>query len=85
MDQFDDGAFHMARFFYDNVFNILLNVIIMGIVEGLIIDTFAVLREEQEKSNTDRETKCFICGLERDFIERWTIMSGITYFLLHIC
>ena len=74
MDQFEDGAFHMARFFYDNVFNILLNVIIMGIVEGLIIDTFAVLREEQEKSNTDRETKCFICGLERDFIERKTNM-----------
>lgn len=72
MAQFDDGDLHIDRFFYDNVFNILLDVIIIGVVEGLIVDTFAMLREKQEKSNNDRETKCFICGLERDFIERKT-------------
>ena len=74
MQKYSDGDFHTARFFYDNVFNILLDVIIIGVVEGLIIDTFAALREEQERSSTDRETKCFICGLERDLIERKTNM-----------
>lgn len=74
INQFEDGDFHTSRFFYDNIYNILLDVIIMGVVEGLIIDTFAMLREEQEKSSADKEMKCFICGLERDFIERKTNM-----------
>ena len=74
MYKYEDGDLHTARFFYDNFFNILLEVIIIGVVEGLIIDTFAALREEQERSNNDRETKCFICGLDRDFIERKTNM-----------
>ena len=79
MVQYNDGTLHIDRFFYDNVYNILLEVIMMGIVEGLIIDTFSMLREEQEKNKTDRETKCFICGLERDFIERKTNMSFLKH------
>jgi len=29
---------------------------------GIIIDTLANLREEDEKKNNDIETICFICG-----------------------
>lgn len=44
----------------------------LKIVQGVIIDTFAILRERQERSTDDKENKCFICGLHRDEIERVT-------------
>ena len=72
IQQYVDEDLHAGRFFYDNVFNVLIMVIVLGVVQGLIIDAFAFLRETEETKKNDRETKCFICGLDRDFIERKT-------------
>lgn len=47
-------------------------IIMMNIIQGIIIDTFAVLREAQEKNTIDRINKCFICGMEKEVIERST-------------
>lgn len=47
-------------------------IIMLNIVQGIIIDTFAILREDHDRNTADRENKCFICGMERDFIERIT-------------
>lgn len=32
---------------------------------GIIIDTFAVIREESDKKKADMENSCFICGNTR--------------------
>jgi len=32
---------------------------------GIIIDTFAILRAEEEKKKRDMENYCFICGIDR--------------------
>ena len=32
---------------------------------GIIIDTFAILRAEEEKKKNDIENFCFICGIDR--------------------
>ena len=61
-----------SRFFFDDLFNIIIMIIMMNIIQGIIIDTFAVLRAETEKNTNDRETKCFICGKEKEYIERCT-------------
>ena len=37
---------------------------------GIIIDTFAVLREEDEKKKDEMENFCFICGIERDVFDK---------------
>ena len=66
----------VARFFYDDLFLIGIVIIMMNIVFGLILDTFTVLREIQEESTDDRENKCFICGMQREDIER---LSGRPY------
>jgi hypothetical protein len=66
------------RFFFDNIYNIVVMIVLMGVVQGIIIDTFARLREEQEFCKTDMESKCFICGLSRDFIEKNTA-KGFLY------
>jgi hypothetical protein len=52
-------------------------IVLMGVVQGIIIDTFARLREEQEYCKKDMKNKCFICGHERDFIEKNTVKGFI--------
>lgn len=39
--------------------------LITEIIAGIIIDTFAVLREEMDAKKEDMENLCFICGLDR--------------------
>ena len=68
------------RFFFDNIYNIVVMIVLMGVVQGIIIDTFARLREDQDFCKQDTENKCFICGLQRDFIEKNTVKG----FLDHI-
>lgn len=60
----------IPRFFYDDLFLIIIVIIMMNIVLGLIIDTFAVLREADEVNYADKENKCFICGMQKEEIER---------------
>lgn len=66
------GEINLGRLFYDNASNILIIIIMMNIVQGLTVDTFALLRKEHEVNSKDRENKCFICGLEKETIERAT-------------
>lgn len=66
------GEVEISRLFFDNLYNIIIIVIMINIFQGIIIDTFAMLREENQKNTQDRLTKCFICGLERDMVERAT-------------
>ena len=50
------------RFFFDNISNILLVIIMINIWSGIIIDTFGNLRDVENERNRDIEDKCFICG-----------------------
>lgn len=36
----------ILRFFFDNIYNALLLIIMLNILSGIIIDTFGSLREE---------------------------------------
>lgn len=69
------GKISVGRLFYDNAYNILIIIIMMNIVQGLTVDTFALLRRTHDKNKKDRENKCFICGLEKETIERATSRS----------
>lgn len=58
----------IGRFFYDELSNIILGVIMLNIVGGIIIDTFGSLREEESAKSQDMMDNCFICGnLKADF------------------
>lgn len=41
----------------------------MNIIFGIIIDTFAALRDEKNMKDNDENNKCFICGLDRGAFE----------------
>lgn len=41
-----------------------------AVVFGIIIDTFATLRDEEKAKRDDMVSKCFICGIARDEFDR---------------
>jgi RyR and IP3R Homology associated/RIH domain/Ion transport protein len=72
-----DTDLYMPRFFFDDLFMIIILIAMMNIVLGLIVDTFTVIREAQEQNIADKDRKCFICGKEKIEIERLTVNSFI--------
>lgn len=61
---------NIPRFFYDNLFFLSLMIIMINIVSGIIIDTFGSIREEDKIFNEDINTICFICGYDKETIDR---------------
>ena len=62
-------------------FFIIVNVLIINIIFGIIIDTFGELRDEREANEKAIEEKCYICGISRYEFETKFI---IVYKLLKI-
>ena len=60
------------RFFFDLSFFLLVIIILLNVVFGIIIDTFAMLREGASQDENDMKNYCFICGLDRVQIDRDT-------------
>jgi len=60
----------MGRFFHNTLYFIVVNVILFSILMGIIIDTFAELREMTSKKEEDQAHVCFICGDIRENLEK---------------
>jgi hypothetical protein len=70
MPLYSDRAKYFIKFFYSFLFFILIIIVLLELLFGIIIDTFAELREEQTKKESDKKDVCFICGAKRDEIEK---------------
>ena len=64
------AVINYPRFAYDNLFNIILCLLVIEIISGIIIDTFGALREEHNIITDSIENKCMICGKDREYIEK---------------
>lgn len=53
-----------ARVIYDLLFFFMVIIIVLNLIFGVIIDTFADLRSEKQKKEEILKTTCFICGEE---------------------
>lgn len=53
------------RMVYTFFFYVMVTTILMNIIFGIIIDTFAELREKKELIDEMITGRCFICGIER--------------------
>jgi hypothetical protein len=62
---------YFARLLYDVLFWAIMIVIFLNILFGIIIDTFAELRDEKSKKEEDMHTKCFICGIDSYTFDRY--------------
>ena len=64
------------RLAFDNLFNLILVILVLQIVSGIIIDTFSSMREDAENVEEDAKNNCFICGKTRDEIEKIEARQG---------
>uniref|UniRef100_A0A8C5BBS0 Ryanodine receptor 1 n=1 Tax=Gadus morhua TaxID=8049 RepID=A0A8C5BBS0_GADMO len=71
-DEIEDPAgdeYELYRVVFDITFFFFVIVILLAIIQGLIIDAFGELRDQQEQVREDMETKCFICGIGSDYFD----------------
>jgi hypothetical protein len=61
----------IARYLLEITFTILMVWLVFQMISGLIVDTFSSLRKEQEEIEEDFKNVCFICGLDREVIEKY--------------
>eukprot|EP01061_Rhynchopus_euleeides_P047402 TRINITY_DN9485_c2_g1_i1.p1 TRINITY_DN9485_c2_g1~~TRINITY_DN9485_c2_g1_i1.p1 ORF type:complete len:443 (+),score=233.20 TRINITY_DN9485_c2_g1_i1:103-1431(+) len=59
-----------ARTLFDFLFFVVVIVILLNIIFGVIIDTFAELRSEKQKIEEAIRSRCFICGIESSQFDR---------------
>lgn len=52
-----------ARVIYDLLFFFIVIIIVLNLIFGVIIDTFADLRSEKQKKEEILKTTCFVCGM----------------------
>ena len=57
-----------GRFFYDEIANLMLKILIVNMISGIIIDNFAALRKDETKMINDMNNICTICDLKKDKI-----------------
>eukprot|EP01016_Furgasonia_blochmanni_P003107 TRINITY_DN11214_c0_g2_i1.p1 TRINITY_DN11214_c0_g2~~TRINITY_DN11214_c0_g2_i1.p1 ORF type:complete len:210 (+),score=67.52 TRINITY_DN11214_c0_g2_i1:61-630(+) len=65
-------SINWIRVIFDNVFFFVLVVIIIEVLSGIIIDTFAVLRKEAEAQEAELKNNCFICGIPKEEFDKST-------------
>ncbi|KRX28175.1 Ryanodine receptor 44F [Trichinella nelsoni] len=58
------------RILFDMTFHFFIIIILLAIMQGLIIDAFGDLRDQQESAQDKLESNCFICDIGKDFFER---------------
>ncbi|GCC26788.1 hypothetical protein chiPu_0005208 [Chiloscyllium punctatum] len=68
-----DEALFPARVVFDLLFFFIVIIIVLNLIFGVIIDTFADLRSEKQKKEEILKSTCFICGLERDKFDNKTV------------
>ncbi|KAL2103757.1 hypothetical protein ACEWY4_000625 [Coilia grayii] len=68
-----EEALFPARVVYDLLFYFIVIIIVLNLIFGVIIDTFADLRSEKQNKDETLKNTCFICGLERDKFDNKTV------------
>ncbi|KAL5966802.1 Ryanodine receptor 3 [Taenia solium] len=91
-----DGDAHGAlRILFDMSLCFFVIIILFAITRGLIIDAFGELEDRLEQVQEDLGSKCFICGIGKEYfdatphgfdrhVEREHNVANHMYFLMHI-
>ncbi|XP_001359354.3 inositol 1,4,5-trisphosphate receptor isoform X2 [Drosophila pseudoobscura] len=67
-----EGLF-VARVIYDLLFFFIVIIIVLNLIFGVIIDTFADLRSEKQQKEAILKTTCFVCSLNRSAFDNKTV------------
>jgi len=60
----------LKRFFFDLTYFVIVIIILLNVIFGIIIDTFASMREADDERTTDMTTTCFICSIDKNTFDR---------------
>eukprot|EP00451_Oxyrrhis_marina_P030723 CAMPEP_0204380652 /NCGR_PEP_ID=MMETSP0469-20131031/53542_1 /ASSEMBLY_ACC=CAM_ASM_000384 /TAXON_ID=2969 /ORGANISM="Oxyrrhis marina" /LENGTH=407 /DNA_ID=CAMNT_0051372325 /DNA_START=94 /DNA_END=1317 /DNA_ORIENTATION=+ len=58
---------------FDYAYNMFVILILVAIISGIIIDTFADMRASQQEKQEDMDNLCFICSQNRSDLERESV------------
>lgn len=64
----DNQKVFYVRFFYDMITFIILNVCFLNMIAGVIIDTFAELRDEKHQTDEKKRNMCYVCSISRNTV-----------------
>lgn len=53
------------RYVFDFTFFLVINIVLLNIFFGIIIDAFADKRALLDEENSEMENQCFICGITK--------------------
>ena len=67
------------RVLFDNISFLLVGVLLIEIISGIIIDTFAELRQKNNDIKQDSKANCFICDSTREELEKHYGANGFEY------
>ena len=59
---------YFTKLAFDSSFHIFIIVILLNIFFGIIIDTFAQLRDQKKRIDFDMRNKCYICNIDRNVV-----------------
>jgi hypothetical protein len=62
---------NMIRYALDISYTIIMVWLVWQMVSGLIVDTFESLRGNREEKEDDMKSTCFICGMDKEKIEKY--------------
>jgi hypothetical protein len=72
---FDNG---LRAFTLDVPVFIIVNVILLDITFGVIVETFAELRSEKDERQKEMRGKCFICGIPATIFDNNMLVGGLS-------
>ena len=61
-DELENSGPWYSRILFDMVFFIVIIVVLLKVIFGIIVDTFAELRDMREQQIKNLEETCFVCG-----------------------
>ena len=64
-----NDKFYLTHFVFQWLFFFTIVLLMVNIINGIIVDTFQQLREENNKKVYDHDNICYICNLDRSSFE----------------
>lgn len=61
----DDLGLFFSRWFLDMIFFIINILLVLNMINGIVVNAFADMREKDDVLNRESTEKCFICSIER--------------------
>ena len=61
---------YYLRWAFDIGFFVIVNLILLGIFFGIVVDSFAEFKAKMKQKEDSNMNECYLCGLKRDRIEK---------------